>query len=222
MKATPAVLVGRPRRFVVTARIASGEVIEAHLPSTGRLGEILVPGVELSLHGAAAPSRKTAFDVFAARHRGEWVCLDSRRAAGWVRKAWPLIPGVPHLPLTAEPRIGGGRLDFAIGKDEGYLEVKSSTLLAAECALFPDAPTERGRRQVATLAALAAKGVPAYLVFAVLRASARSFRVYREHDGAFADAVEAAGRAGVGILVPAFEVGMEDATYLGLLPYLGT
>ena len=207
---------------MVLARLGSGELVEAHLPSTGRLGEILVSGAELSLHPAGATSRKTAFDVFAARHGGEWVCLDARRAAPWVRRAWREIPGVPQRPLVPEPRVADGRFDFAIGKDEGYVEVKSSTLLDGECALFPDAPTERGRRQVATLAALAARGVPAYLVFAVLRASARAFRVHRQHDEAFADAVEAARGAGVRIIVPAFRVGMEDASYLGLLPYLGT
>lgn len=220
MSATRALLVGRPRRFVVAARLGSGEVVEAHLPSTGRLDELLVAGAELSLKKADAAARKTAYDVFAARHDGEWVCVDTRQAATWVRRAWTRMPGVPHLALAPEPRVDGGRLDFAIGQDAGYVEVKSSTLVERGCALFPDAPTERGRRQVATLAALAARGIPAYLVFAVLRGSARAFRVYREHDAAFADAVAFARRAGVKVLVPAFDVDMEDAAFRGLLPDL--
>jgi len=62
--------------------------------------------------------------------------------------------------------------------------------------LFPDAPTERGRRHVAELTALARAGERAAVVF-VAQGDARAVKVDTQIDPAFASALCAAAAAGV-------------------------
>ncbi|MEW6547780.1 MAG: DNA/RNA nuclease SfsA [Bacillota bacterium] len=96
--------------------------------------------------------------------------------------------------LVREPTWGRGRFDLAVG---GWMiECKSVTLVRHGVALFPDAPTVRGRRHLEGLARLAPA---AAVVFVVQRADACCFAPNRDTDPAFAAAlVDAAGR---GVLV---------------------
>jgi sugar fermentation stimulation protein A len=72
--------------------------------------------------------------------------------------------------------------------------VKSAGLVLGGVALFPDAPTERGRRHVAELAGLAAQGQRCAVVF-VAQGQAESIAMNTAIDPAFA-AELARARAG--------------------------
>lgn len=207
-------------RFVVLARTGGGTVT-AHLPTTGRLGEILVPDTPLILHPKRGPSRRHPYDVWAGWQGGEWVGLDARRAAPAVAKAWADLEAVPRLPLVAEVTVGGSRLDFRLGDDEGWVEVKAVTLVEGKTALFPDAPTERGRRHVELLGERARKGDLAYLVFAAMRSRFERADVHETHDPAFARAVATAREAGVEIRVLAFTVTPTRLVFAGERPFGG-
>ena len=93
------------------------------------------------------------------------------------------------------------------------------TLVERGVALFPDAPTVRGRRHLNELAEIAAGGERAMLLFVVQRADARRVAPARAIDPAFAEALTEARRAGVLLRAVGFRLGADDrARHLGPLP----
>ncbi len=80
-----------------------------------------------------------------------------------------------------------------------WVEIKSASLVIDGVARFPDAPTVRGRRHVDALAALAAQGIAAAVVFMVQRPDAHAFRPYSERDPELGEALRRAEAAGVGL-----------------------
>ena len=65
-----------------------------------------------------------------------------------------LEPFADYAQIKREVTVGESRLDLALDGASGrcLLEVKSVTLVEDGVGIFPDAPTERGRRHVVTLA----------------------------------------------------------------------
>ncbi len=103
--------------------------------------------------------------------------------------------------MRREPAYGAGRFDLelACGGERCLVETKSVTLVRDACALFPDAPTERGRRHLLELSHAAAAGLRAAVVFIVQRPDAERFAPHAAADPAFALALEHAAQAGVAI-----------------------
>jgi sugar fermentation stimulation protein A len=67
----------------------------------------------------------------------------------------------------------------------------------AGIAEFPDAVTKRGAKHLAELAAMAAQGHRAVMLFLIQIGSARSFKLARDIDRAYGIAFDAARAAGV-------------------------
>ena len=208
---TEGVLLCRVNRFVAQVRTAQGEVV-AHVPNSGRLAELLFPGNRVLLRTAEGPGRRTRYTVILARAGQVWACIVSAYANALAREA--AVAGcLPELAeygsWRPEVRWGGSRFDWWLSADDGrtcLVEVKGVTLVEDGDGLFPDAPTERGARHLRELAEAAAGGQAAALVFAVLMAGARRILPHRRRDPAFAEALAAAGRAGVRLLAFACEV----------------
>lgn len=74
------------------------------------------------------------------------------------------------------------------------------TLRDGRTGRFPDAPSERGRRHLEELTALAASGARAVLVFLAQRGDLRAVGPAREVDPAYGDALDLARAAGVEVL----------------------
>lgn len=206
----------RPNRFHVKARLHStGEVISAHCPNPGRLRELLVPGATVHVSQADNPARKTLYDLRFAEHpdHGQLVSLDTRLpnalvaeglAAGFLPPFCGSHSVEREVPLR-HPALAGdqpveSRIDFRLVDGQGrlcWIEVKSVSLVEDGCALFPDAPTTRGRRHVEGLAQLVAYGERAAVVFVVQRQDASRLQPQRETDPHFAQALVAAAEQGV-------------------------
>ncbi len=157
-------LIDRPNRYRVRVRLA-GKVVHAFLPNPGRMGELLLPGADLFLIPAPPRSpgalpRKTKFNAVAVMRGGRPRLLDTHInntiAEELIRRR--AIPAFRDSHVIArEVTRGKSRFDLMLGDSRGeYLvEVKSCNLIEREVALFPDAPTTRGRRHVEELAAIA-------------------------------------------------------------------
>ena len=204
--AVPVLFLRRPNRYLaIVQRESRGPTFAAHVPNPGRMEELLIPGETLGFAVPAfRPGRKTRFDLVAVRHGAELVSIDSRVANRLVALALPMgtVAGLPRTHWRAEPSVGHARLDFGrfhpgTGRPEGYLEVKSSNLRVGEEALFPDAPTERGRRHLEVLATLARRGIRCDLLFAIQRDDVRAFRPNRVLDPEFSAALDRARESGV-------------------------
>ena len=89
-----------------------------------------------------------------------------------------------------------GRFDFLLDP-KCFVEVKSCTLVKNEVALFPDAPTARGRRHLLEMSGALKQGYRCVIIFVVQRDDAHVFRPDSETDTEFGKALQDACRSGV-------------------------
>lgn len=151
---------------------------------------------------APGPNRKTAYDLALVRIGDIFVSADARLPNPLVQEAiegGSLRDFTGYDTLRREVTLGHSRLDFLLTGTSGkcYLEVKSVTLVENGVALFPDAPTERGRKHLQSLIAARKDGNRAAVVFVVQRPDADSFSPYKEADRDFWRTLRRASRAGV-------------------------
>ncbi len=227
----PGTFVRRDNRFRVQVQL-QGRVEAAHLPNSGRLGELLVPGRAVWLAPADlrhSPARRTAYDLALVEFAGRLVSVDARLPGRLVAQALRhgQLPGFEsYTTVQAEVRLGESRLDFRL--DAGtetppcWIEVKSVTLIdpGADTARFPDAPTLRGQRHLRELVKAVKKGDRAAVIFVVQRDDARRFAPHDKADPAFGQTLRQAARAGVEIQAWRCQVNLEGIQLIDTIPVL--
>ena len=203
----------RLNRFSAMVDI-DGKSEKAHVPNSGRLREILVPGNAVLLSPATNPERKTRFTLKAVKHEGIWISIDSTAVNGLIGDALnngrlPLFGKIKEFRREAVYK--GSRFDFRILEENGrecFLEVKSVTLVKDRIAMFPDAPTERGRKHLMELIDAVKNGYRAMVIFCIQRPDADAFRPFDENDPAFGKALREARKSGVEVY--AYKCNVED------------
>jgi sugar fermentation stimulation protein A len=218
----PGRFVRRDNRFRVTVSVA-GEAVAAHLPNSGRLTELLIPGRACWLVEFDDPRRKTRFDLTLVEYAGVLVSVDARLPNVLLAEALAvgrLEPFRGHTDFKREVRLGESRLDFRLGGAAGvcWVEVKSVTLVEDGVAWFPDAPTARGARHLRELTAAVGRDERAAAVFVVQRADARRFAPHDQADAAFGEALREAAHAGVGVYAWTCAVDRQTITIAGRIP----
>jgi len=117
--------------------------------------------------------------------------------------------------------VGHSRLDFVLTDNRGTeigVEVKGCTLAVDGVALFPDAPTERGRRHLEVLMDMKASGKSAALIVLIFRHDARCFRPNELTDPKFAETFHRAVSKGVDVFPVVFRYDGERVYFLGGIP----
>lgn len=201
--------VGRENRFRAVVEW-NGELAAAHVPNSGRLGELFVPGVPVWIAPRRpGAGRKTACDLILVEHAGVLVSVDARlpnKLMAEALRAGRLAPFLEYTAIRPEVHSGGSRLDFLLTartenggetKRRCWLETKSVTLVEGDTALFPDAPTDRGVRHLEELKALHDTGDRAAVVFVVQRSDVKVFAPHPTADPSFATALRSAHHRGV-------------------------
>lgn len=203
--------VARDNRFRVTVQVAGREVW-AHLPNSGRLGELLVPGRRVLLVERSGAKRKTGYDLGLVEMDGHWVSVDARLPNDLVAEALTagrLAPLAGYPSLRREVSWGRSRFDFLLEAPDRppcFLEVKSITLVLDGLGCFPDAVTARGRRHLDELAEAVKAGYRGVVVFVVQRDDATGMRPHDESDPDFGRALREAARHGVEVYAYACRV----------------
>lgn len=196
----PGLFISRPNRFIAYFSTADGDV-RAHVPNTGRLRELLVPGAEVLLSRHSETHRKTEFELRLVKKDAIWVSIDSQLPNRVVEEG--LSSGVIDdfgavSVYRREVTFGNSRFDFCLyGERDCWIEVKGVTLVEDGWSYFPDAPTERGTRHVRELTEAAEQGISTAVIFLVQHPLAAGFTPNGKMDPAFARAVNAAAAAGV-------------------------
>ncbi len=210
----PATFLERPNRYVVYARLhESGEVVRAHCPDPGRLQELLIPGAVVHVDAAKAIGQRTTTHTLRfVEHpeNGQLVSLNTQLPnavfrEGLSQQFFPQFKN--YTNIESEVMLTGAegvrsRIDFRLSDEQGaicWVEVKSASLVIDGVALFPDAPTVRGRRHVDELAQRSEQGETAAIVFIIQRPDATQFSPYIERDPEFAAALCNARRHKVAI-----------------------
>jgi sugar fermentation stimulation protein A len=219
----PATFLARPHRFLVHARVR-GRRTKVACRDPGRLFGLLAPGTKLLLAPRRGKHRKTRYDLVLARAGGRWLSLVPVLANRIFESALRAdrVPGLRGARVLArEVRHGRSRFDLLLSHRGRRVlaEVKSAGgLVRNGCALFPDAPTERGRRHLQELAAVARAGGHALVAFVVQRPDVRGFAPNRALDPRFADALDEAAAAGVRLLAYACAVSPRGCRLLRRIP----
>jgi len=216
----------RLNRFAVVVRLPDGTVVEAHLPNSGRLQEVLRPDNEVWLVPRSGRGRRTAYDVLLAQDGETLVCLDARLPPQLLLEG--IYTGKVQVfgkVLGVQPEIayGNHRLDLCLqvaNEPPSYwlVETKSVTLVVKGVALFPDAPTVRGQRHLRLLTALRREGIPTAVVFIVQRPDAKSFHPHEFADPAFARHLREAAQAGVLVRAYACSVTLREIRVVRPIP----
>lgn len=186
--------VDRPNRFLVHCDL-DGKKVEAFLPNPGRLWEILQPGTLLYLsRDGRVGTRKTEHTVIAAERKGEPVLLHTHLTNDVVE--WLLrnttVPGLEGWAVKKrEVVFGRSRFDFLLEKDSQllFLEVKSCTLFEGALAMFPDAPSLRGKKHVEELGKIGTDGDETAVLFLVQSLCPRFFLPDFHTDPDFAESL---------------------------------
>lgn len=215
----PGVLLRRYKRFLADVRLDDGRVVVAHCPNTGSMRAVNVPGSRVWLSPSDNPRRKLAWTwelielaqsaspgsggvALASIHTGRANrIVEEALAVGLVDE----LSGFDQL--RREVAVDGGRLDFCLSDTEGrlaYVEVKQVTLRESDGhGYFPDAVSERGRRHLEVLMALADEGHRAVLLFCVAHEGIDSVAPATHLDPAYARALRQAKAQGVEVLARA-------------------
>ncbi len=112
-------------------------------------------------------------------------------AAEWLIRTGR-VPGLEGWAVRKrEASFGRSRFDFLLEKEGRLLllEVKSCTLFGHELAMFPDAPSDRGRRHVEELGKLAGEGYGAAVLFLVQSSRPSCFLPDFHTDPKFAESL---------------------------------
>ena len=192
----------RLNRFAALVDVDRREHL-AHVPNSGRMHELLVPGYRVLLAPAPRSSaRKTEFDLALVDTGGALSSADARLpnklvAEALAQKRLPQFRGYPDV--RPEIVFGESRLDFRLSGPEGfcYVETKSVTLVEDGVGLFPDAPTLRGVKHLHSLMAAREEGHSASVIFVIQRADADAFAPNDESDPLLGSTLREAVAAGV-------------------------
>jgi len=217
----PAQFVQRDNRFLATV-VVNGDRSWAHVPNSGRLQELFKPGRTVWIAPAASEKRKTNFDLKLVEYHDVLVSVDARLPNPLFAEAvrnnrltdfeFPIIqPEVTQLD---------SRLDFRLSGPNGtcWVETKSVTLVKQDLALFPDAPTHRGRRHLEDLIELRKKGDRAAVIFIIQRPDANAFARNEAADPIFANTLQKAADQGVEVRAFRCSVSLDEITITAEIP----
>lgn len=218
----PGRFIKRDNRFRATVSV-QGKEAWAHVPNSGRLQELFQPGRPVWLAPATGAHRKTSYDLKLVEYASVLVSVDARLPNPLFREtlANKKLPGFHYPTVEQEVIYGQSRLDFRLsGSDQGicWVETKSVTLVENDIAMFPDAPTVRGRRHLQELVGARLAGDQAAVVFVVQRPDARRFQPHADADPQFAIALRQAAAAGVAIRAFTCQVSRREITIADEIP----
>lgn len=202
------IFIKRPNRFEALV-IVGDEVEVAHVPNTGRMKEMLHEGVEVLLLKSKNPKRKTKYSMMFVKKKGHLICINSVLANSVFDDA--IRSGkIEWLQgdIKREVTYHNSRIDFFVdGEEKTLIEVKCGTYEEDGILMFPDAPTERGRRHVDELIKAREEGYRSAIVIIAFMDYVSEFTPNYKIDREFGEKLKEASEKGV--IVKAYKCSIE-------------
>jgi sugar fermentation stimulation protein A len=229
----PATLIKRYKRFLADVVLPSGEAITAHVANPGAMIGLAAPGSRVWLSKSANTKRKLPYS---------WELVEVDLGVGpeliGINTAHPNLLVAEAIAAGAIPELTGyaaarrevkygknSRIDFLLEAPDRlacYVEVKNVHLMRrAGLAEFPDSVTARGAKHLDELAAVAAAGARAVMLFLIQIGSASRFALARDIDPAYAAAFDRARSAGVEAVAYRCLIEHAAITLAGPVPVVG-
>lgn len=205
-KVVKGIFLKRPNRFIAQVLI-DGKEETVHVKNTGRCKELLVLGANIILEDCSHnKNRKTKYSLIAVWKNDILVNMDSQVPNKVVYDAITQnkIKELLNLDLVKrEVTYGNSRYDiyFENENKKGFMEIKGVTLENNHIAMFPDAPTSRGTKHVLEMIEAVKNEYRGIIFFLIQMKGPKVFRLNKEMDKKFSDAVKLAKEKGVEVLV---------------------
>ncbi|WP_170762784.1 DNA/RNA nuclease SfsA [Ruegeria lacuscaerulensis] len=197
----PARLIRRYKRFLADCRLEDGREVTAHCANPGSMMGLAEPGEKIWLEPNDDPKKKLKFGWRLVDHENShFTGVDTsvpNKALRAALEAGEITELAAYQAVRPEVKYGeNSRIDFLLtqpGLPDAYVEVKSVTLSRQPgLAEFPDSVTARGTKHLGELAAMAAQGHRAIMLYLVQRTDCELFALAADIDPAYAAAFEQA------------------------------
>ncbi|MCP4157280.1 MAG: DNA/RNA nuclease SfsA, partial [bacterium] len=171
--------VERDNRFVMTLKKKDGQLIKAYIANPGRMEEFLVK--EHPFFVTSGNSGKYNYHAISTLYEGSYILLNTIKINFLVETMLrqKLIPEFSEIEtIRREKTVHHSKFDFLLertGTPPTLLEIKSCSLCHKGTAMFPDAPTKRGKRHLEDLNYLAEQNYDCYNLYLTTHSNADVF-----------------------------------------------
>ena len=230
------VFIKRYKRFLADIRLENGEVVTAHCANTGPMKGLLTDEAKVRISVSPSPKRKLPFTweqicVSDAKNEEVWVGINTLFANKLIKKVIEknLLSGIIGEIDTIKSEVPYGkdkksRIDFFLtpkssnpDKRNIYIEVKNTTWIKGNVALFPDTVTKRGQKHLIELRQLIPES-KSVLILCITRNDACYFSPGDDADPIYGNLFRESLNAGM-ISVPcSFEFHKDHVTWNGIKP----
>ncbi|MBO8218471.1 DNA/RNA nuclease SfsA [Prochlorococcus marinus] len=232
------ILIKRYKRFLADIELESGEVITAHCANTGPMKGLLTERAKVRISVSPSPKRKLPFTweqvcVLDRNNKEVWVGINTLFANKLIKKVIEknLLKEIIGEIETIKSEVPYGedkksRIDFFLTPKSSnpdnrniYIEVKNTTWIKENVALFPDTVTKRGQKHLKELKEVIPES-KSILVFCITRKDASFFAPGDDADPLYGKLFRQSLSAGMLSIPCAFEFHKDHITWNGIKPLI--
>ena len=230
------VLIKRYKRFLADVQLENGQILTVHCANTGPMKGLLNQGSKVRISLSSSPKRKLPYTLEQIRvldknNQGVWVGINTLFANKLIKKVIEnnlLREKIGEIEeIKSEVPYGKdkkSRIDFLLTPKSSnpdnrniYLEVKNTTWIKENVALFPDTETKRGQKHLVELKELIPES-KSVLIPCITRKDADFFAPGDEADPLYGRLFRESLSAGM-ILIPCcFEFHIDHVSWNGIKP----
>ena len=230
------VLIKRYKRFLADIKLESGEIVTAHCANTGPMKGLLSERAKVRISVSSSPKRKLPYTweqicVLNAKNEEVWVGINTLFANKLIKKVIEknLLSEIIGEIETIKSEVPYGkdkksRIDFFLtpkssnpDKRNIYIEVKNTTWIKENVALFPDTVTKRGQKHLIELRELIPES-KSVVVPCITRADACYFAPGDDADPLYGNLFRESVSAGMISIPCSFEFHKDHVTWNGIKP----
>ena len=230
------VLIKRYKRFLADIELESGEIVTAHCANTGPMKGLLNEGAKVRISVSPSTKRKLPYTweqirAFDEKNEEVWVGINTLFANKLIKKVIEknLLKEIIGEVETIQSEVPYGkdkksRIDFFLTPKSSnpdnrniYIEVKNTTWINKNIALFPDTVTERGQKHLKELKEII-PGSKSILIFCITRQDACFFSPGDDADPLYGNLFRDSLNAGMISIPCSFAFHQDHVTWNGIKP----
>ena len=230
------VLIKRYKRFLADIKLENGEVVTAHCANTGPMRGLLTERAKVRISVSNSSKRKLPFTweqicVLGSNNEEVWVGINTLFANKLIKKVIEknLLKEIIGEIDTIKPEVAYGkdkksRIDFFLTPKSSnpdnrniFIEVKNTTWIKKNVALFPDTVTQRGQKHLIELKELIPES-KSVLVLCITRKDADFFSPGDEADPLYGNLFRESLSAGMTPIPCSFEFHKDHVKWNGIKP----
>ena len=230
------VLIKRYKRFLADIKLKNGEIVTAHCANTGPMKGLLTEGAKVRISVSPSPKRKLPFtleqiSVLNTNNNEVWVGINTLFANKLIKKVIEkdlLREKIGEIEIIKSEVPYGkdkkSRIDFFLTPKSSnpdnrniYIEVKNTTWITKDIALFPDTVTKRGQKHLMELKELIPRS-KSVLVPCITREDANFFAPGDEADPLYGKLFRESCSVGMITIPCSFEFHKDHVSWNGFKP----